>query len=82
MVANSVDVRPTVTEKKRRWGDAVIEKLVFVVSYMAVLPIAFVARAVGWRWKPWPAGPNGYLPVLKEAWATASIITATVFSVR
>lgn len=82
MVVSPIDVRSTGTEKKRRWGDAVIEKLVFVVSYLAVLPIAIVARAVGWRWKPWPAGPNGYLPVLREAWATASIITATVFSVR
>ncbi len=80
MVANQFDV-PTVTTSKRLWGDAVIERLVFVVSYIAVLPIAFFARAVGWRWKPWPAGPDGYLPVLAEARATASIITATVFSV-
>lgn len=28
---------------------------------------ALIGRMTGWRWRPWPAGPEGNMPVLAEA---------------
>ncbi|MEM8982571.1 MAG: hypothetical protein AAGC71_06070 [Pseudomonadota bacterium] len=62
-------------------GSGVVEFLVFGLSFAAALPVAFVARVTGWRWKPWPPSANGYQGVFREARMAAGMITATVFAV-
>ncbi|MEL7536700.1 MAG: light-harvesting protein [Pseudomonadota bacterium] len=61
--------------------DSVTENLVFGLSFAATLPVAIVAKASGWRWKPWPPSATGYQNVFKEARLAAGMITTTVFSV-
>lgn len=43
------------------------------------LAVACVARLTGWRWRPWPPGPNGYGSILHEARDAAENCVATSF---
>ncbi|MEM1263348.1 MAG: hypothetical protein AAGH76_13190 [Pseudomonadota bacterium] len=62
-------------------GAGFAESAVYGLSFAAALPVAIVAKASGWRWKPWPPSANGYQNVLREARLAAGMITTTVFSV-
>ena len=71
----------TATSMGRQSSDSAVEALVFGLGFAAALPVALVARASGWRWKPWPPSASGYQGVVREARQAAGLITATVFSV-
>ena len=56
-------------------------RFLLLVCFAVLLPIAFVARLSGWRWKPWPAGDEGYRSPIQEAKAAAVTIAGAAFSV-
>lgn len=41
------------------------------ISFIALLLPALIARLTGWRWRPWPPGPEGYSSIIAEARAAA-----------
>ena len=51
------------------------------VCLAVFLPIAAVARTVGWRWQPWPPGPEGYGSVFAEARSMARVVAGIAISV-
>ena len=55
-------------------------RFVLVVCFAVLLPVAIVARLSGWRWRPWPAGANGYRSAFAEARHMSATIAGTVFS--
>ena len=55
-------------------------RLLMLTLFAALLPIALAARLSGWRWQPWPSGPNGYESIFRESLTMATTITGTVFS--
>ena len=55
-------------------------RLLFLACFLALLPVAAVARLSGWRWKPWPKGSHGYRSAWQEARANAAIAVGTVLS--
>lgn len=55
-------------------------RLLWVVGFATSLPVAFVARLTGWRWKPWAARADGYQSVLSEANSMANQIVALAYS--
>lgn len=42
-----------------------------LVGFIALLVPAMIARLTGWRWQPWPPGPQGYSSIIAEAKAAA-----------
>ncbi|MFK7957825.1 MAG: hypothetical protein AB8B96_17130 [Lysobacterales bacterium] len=61
-------------------NDALIGKLIFAVNFALLLPVALIAAASGWRWRPWAPGAHGYRPVFSETRLKAIMLTAMVFS--
>lgn len=55
-------------------------RLLMLICFAALLPIAVVARLSGWRWQPWPSGPDGYESIFRESLTMATTIAGTVFS--
>ncbi|HEX7718379.1 MAG TPA: hypothetical protein VF389_01115 [Woeseiaceae bacterium] len=55
-------------------------RFLMAVCFAVFLPVALLARLSGWRWRPWPPGPNGYGSVVKETRSIASTIAGVVFS--
>jgi hypothetical protein len=53
-----------------------IERICFVVF----LPVALLAGMSGWRWRPWPPGPEGYGSALGEARSMARLIAGIAIS--
>ncbi|HKJ15869.1 MAG TPA: hypothetical protein VJ984_00785 [Xanthomonadales bacterium] len=49
-------------------------RIIEILCFALLLPIATIARLVGWRWQPWKPGPDGYGPVLDEAKSMAQTI--------
>lgn len=41
------------------------------LGFIALLVPALIARLTGWRWRPWPPGPEGYSSIVAEARAAA-----------
>ena len=41
------------------------------VAFLLLLVPATIARLTGWRWRPWPAGPEGYRSIVSEARSAA-----------
>ena len=56
-------------------------RFIWLVCFAVLLPVAIVARLSGWRWRPWPAGANGYRSVVREALRKSATVAGTVFSV-
>ncbi len=56
-------------------------RFLLLVCFTVLLPIAILARLSGWRWRPWPAGTDGYRSPIQEAKAVSETIAGTVFSV-
>jgi len=56
-------------------------RLIEAVCFAVFLPIAFLAMLCGWRWQPWPPGPDGYGSVLSEARSMARTIAGIAISV-
>ena len=55
-------------------------RLLWLVCFSLMLPVAMVARLSGWRWQPWPAGANGYRSVFHEARHVSTSLAGSVFS--
>ena len=70
-------MNPTTEERRAFDGN---RRVIEGVCLLAFLPIAAVARLDGWRWQPWPPGPEGYGSVLSEARAMASTVAGIVCS--
>lgn len=60
-------------------GDARAFRLLFAICFLVFLLCAAVARLVGWRWRPWPPGPNGYRSVIEEARREANTVVPFAF---
>lgn len=57
-------------------------RILWLVCFVVLLPVAVAARLSGWRWRPWPAArASGYRSAIKEAKSMSATITGTVFSV-
>jgi light-harvesting complex 1 beta chain len=37
------------------------------IGFLILLVPAAIARVSGWRWRPWPPGPEGYRSIVSEA---------------
>lgn len=66
--AAPVAVAPTPLVLRRR-GDADTRQYRWMVTaaFLLLLLPATVARLSGWRWQPWPPGPDGYRSIVGEA---------------
>lgn len=56
-------------------------RLLWLVCFTVLLPVAIVARLSGWRWRPWPAKTNGGRSAIREASAMSETVVGTVFSI-
>ena len=57
-------------------------RIIWLVCFAVLLPVAIAARLSGWRWRPWPAArASGYRSAFKEAKSMSATIAGTVFSV-
>ncbi|MEM6819484.1 MAG: hypothetical protein AAF578_11915 [Pseudomonadota bacterium] len=50
------------------------------VCFLAMFPVALVARASNWRWQPWPPGRQGYRSAYREAVNAAKTAAAIALS--
>jgi hypothetical protein len=48
-------------------------RLLWLMAFLLLLPIAIAARVTGWRWKPWSPGPGGYRSCFREADSIANL---------
>ena len=55
-------------------------RLLWWFCFAILLPVATLARATGWRWQPWPAGPDGYKSIMQEADTMAKSVVAITYS--
>jgi hypothetical protein len=55
-------------------------RLLFTVCFLALWPIALVARLTGWRWQPWSRGAGRPRSAFREALTMAEIAVGTVLS--
>lgn len=55
-------------------------RCLWLVSFVACLPVAVIAQLTGWRWKPWDSGLEGYGSAIHEADAVANTIVELSFS--
>jgi light-harvesting complex 1 beta chain len=51
----------------------------FGLCFVVFLIVASMARMTGWRWKPWPPGPEGYRSIIAEAKREAHIVVPFAF---
>ncbi|MEM9171603.1 MAG: hypothetical protein AAGA84_02750 [Pseudomonadota bacterium] len=56
-------------------------RLLAGVCFLCMLPVALIARASNWRWRPWPPGREGYRSVYQEALTNAKTAAAIALSV-
>ena len=76
-VSNTVlleQVAATRTHRKARGDREARERQLqrmILLGTLVLIPAAALASLTGWRWKPWPAGPNGYESMLREARSAA-----------
>lgn len=49
------------------------------VAFVVLLVPATLAWLTGWRWRPWPAGPEGYRSVVSEARSAADSVVPVGF---
>ena len=54
-------------------------RVLFVITFSILLPIAAVARIFSWKWRPWPPGSNGYASVISEARSMARTVAGHAF---
>lgn len=55
-------------------------RMIEMICFAVLWPVALIARLTGWRWRPWPPGPKGYTSAFGEARTIAGIIAGTVIS--
>lgn len=63
-----------------RADDSLLGRVLFVVLFASLLPVAFLAAMTNWRWQPWPPGNQGYRTFFREAKIAASTAAAMAFS--
>jgi light-harvesting complex 1 beta chain len=51
----------------------------FGLCFVVFLIVASMARITGWRWKPWPPGPEGYRSIIAEAKREANTVVPFAF---
>ncbi len=51
-----------------------------VAGFLLFLVPATVGRATGWRWRPWPPGPDGYGSIVSEARQAADTYVPIAFT--
>ena len=56
-------------------------RLIEASCFTILLPITVVARLSGWRWRPWPPGPDGYNSVLGETRSMSRVLAGIALSV-
>lgn len=55
-------------------------RLLWVVCFAALLPVAIIARLTGWRIGPWQRKPKDR-SAIREASAMSEAVVGTVFSI-
>jgi len=55
-------------------------RLLWLVCFSVLLPLAVVARLSGWRFRPWPHKADGR-SAIREASAMSETVVGTVFSI-
>ena len=73
-----MDIQPGLTHGIRK-NEVWSCRLMLVVCFALLLPVALVARLSGWRWQPWPAGANGYRGAIQEARMMAATLAGTAW---
>ena len=56
-------------------------RLLAVVCFLGMFPVALIASLSGWRWQPWPPGRSGYRSAYREARTAANTAVAIALSV-
>ena len=56
-------------------------RLIEAICFAVFLPVAMLASIGGWRWHPWPPGPEGYGSVIDEARSMARTVAEISVSV-
>ena len=51
----------------------------FGVCFVVFLVVASFARITGWRGRPWPPGPEGYMSIIGEAKRETHTVLPFVF---
>jgi len=64
------------------WAEADRRQLgrLLVAGFVLLLVPATLARLTGWRWQPWPPGPQGYGSIVGEARSAADAYVPLAFS--
>ena len=69
------------TTSMRKREDRMSTWLIEASCFTVLLPIALLARLTGWRWRPWPSGPEGYGSVFGETLTRARVLAGLAISV-
>jgi len=67
-------------QAKRRY-DLFSYRLIAVICFLILLPVAAVARLGGWRWHPWSPGSEGYRSIVEEARHMSGTLASLAISV-
>jgi len=64
--------RPATAPFSRRGAEDDRElRRMLAIAFVLMLVPAALGRLTGWRWHPWPPGPDGFRSVVSEARAAA-----------
>ncbi|MEJ2256301.1 MAG: hypothetical protein P8X98_04745 [Woeseiaceae bacterium] len=55
-------------------------RCLWVVSFVAILPVAVIAQLTRWHWQPWSPGAGGYRSAVREANSIANVIVGQSLS--
>ncbi len=71
----------TGAESVGKWVDREDRQLrrMLAAGFVLFLVPATVAWLTGWRWRPWPPGPEGYRSIVSEARAAAGTYVPYAF---
>jgi hypothetical protein len=68
------------TTSMRKREDRLSTWLIEASCFSVLLPISLLARITGWRWKPWPPGPDGYGSVFRETRTMSRVLAGLAIS--